>query len=80
MGNDLGCIEYRMDVKELKDDPSWINAGYLFWDVGSAFLPFVPGSYAVKAVKKVKGKKIVKKLVGDIPSSMADLKKVIYLR
>jgi RHS repeat-associated protein len=31
--------------------PSWENAGYLGWDVAAVALPFVPGSWTVKAVK-----------------------------
>ncbi len=32
-------------------EPSWENAAYLAWDVVSAAVPFVPGSYSGKAVK-----------------------------
>lgn len=31
--------------------PSWSNAGYLAWDVGAAFIPFIPGSYVAKGSK-----------------------------
>jgi RHS repeat-associated protein len=38
---------------DLVDDPSWINLGFLAWDVASVFIPFVPGSYAAKGTKKL---------------------------
>lgn len=49
--------------------PSWINFGYLAWDIGSAFIPFVPGSYTAKG-----GKLAVK-----IASNVGDLKNTKYL-
>jgi RHS repeat-associated protein len=39
--------------------PSWANFGSLAWDVGAAFIPFVPGSYTAKGVK------LTAKLVGS---------------
>ena len=33
--------------------PSWLNAGYLLWDVGATFIPFLPGSYVKKSGKIV---------------------------
>lgn len=50
--------------------PSWINFGYLAWDVASAFIPFVPGSYTAKG-----GKLAVK-----IASKASDLKGTKYLQ
>ena len=50
--------------------PSWINFGYLAWDVASAFIPFVPGSYTAKG-----GKLAVK-----IASNISDLKGTKYLQ
>jgi RHS repeat-associated protein len=32
-------------------NPSWANAGFLAWDIGASFVPFVPGSYVAKAAK-----------------------------
>jgi len=36
---------------QLLKNPSWINAGYLLWDLGASALPFIPGSYAGKVGK-----------------------------
>ena len=36
---------------QLIKNPSWINAGYLLWDLGASALPFIPGSYASKVGK-----------------------------
>ena len=36
---------------ELINDPSWGNLGYLAWDIGATFLPYVPGSYVGKGAK-----------------------------
>ncbi len=33
--------------------PSWLNLGYFIWDVASALIPFVPGSYIAKGGKFV---------------------------
>ena len=33
------------------NDPSWGNLGYLAWDIGATFLPYVPGSYVGKGAK-----------------------------
>ena len=38
-------------VYDLVRAPSWINLGYLVWDIASAFIPFAPGSYTVKGGK-----------------------------
>jgi hypothetical protein len=38
---------------DLIKNPSWGNAGFLAWDIGAAFLPFVPGSYTAKGLKTV---------------------------
>ena len=56
-------------IYELAKAPSWINLGYLVWDVASAFIPFVPGSYTVK------GGKVVLK----IASKINDFKSTKYL-
>lgn len=37
-------------VTQLAMAPSWTNLGFLIWDIGAAFVPFVPGSYSVKVV------------------------------
>lgn len=37
----------------LVTSPSWANLGYLMWDVGAVFVPFVPGSYVAKGSKKL---------------------------
>ena len=49
--------------------PSWVNFGFLVWDVAAAFVPFAPGSYAAKG-----GKLVVK-----IADRASDLKKTKYL-
>lgn len=55
----------------LMNAPSWTNLGYLIWDIGATFIPFVPGSYAIKAVK---GTSTVSKISLRIPSKISDLK------
>lgn len=50
-------------------NPSWINFGYLAWDVGSVFIPFVPGSYVAKG-----GSKLLK-----VASKTSDFKTAKYL-
>lgn len=36
-------------------EPSWANAGFLVWDIASAALPYVPGSYVAKGGKVLGG-------------------------
>ena len=50
-------------------NPSWINLGFLAWDVASVCVPFVPGSYAVKGSKK-----LIK-----VASKISDFKTAKYL-
>lgn len=50
-------------------DPSWINLGFLAWDVAAVFVPFVPGSYIAKG-----GKKLIR-----VASKADDLKTAKYL-
>ena len=43
----------------LISNPTWVNVGYLAWDIEAAVLPFIPASYISKAGKlviKVAGK------------------------
>jgi len=40
-----------ISLGELIVCPSWANFGYLLWDIGSAFVPFLPGSYIAKGGK-----------------------------
>ena len=46
---DVASVGY--STYQLLKNPSWINAGYLLWDVGASALPFIPGSYASKVGK-----------------------------
>ena len=56
--------------------PSWKAAGYLVWDIGAAFIPFIPGSYVKKGLK-ASGK--LKKLTIKVPTKIDELKKGKYL-
>lgn len=58
-------------IIQLMNAPSWTNLGYLIWDIGATFIPFVPGSYAIKAVK---GTSTVSKISLRIPNKISDLK------
>ena len=40
-------------IYDMCKEPSWLNFGFLMWDVASIVLPGVPGSYAGKAAKAV---------------------------
>ena len=42
-----------MSLKEYAADPTLKNAAFFLWDVGSAFIPLVPGSYVIKGAKYV---------------------------
>lgn len=53
----------------LVTSPSWANLGYLMWDVGAVFVPFVPGSYVAKG-----GKKLLK-----VASKTSEFKNAKYL-
>jgi len=44
-------ISIGLSLADLKNNPSLANFGYLLWDVGSAILPYVHGSYIVKGTK-----------------------------
>ena len=37
-------------LKDLLDDPSLANAGFLLWDVAAFFTPYVTGSYTAKGI------------------------------
>ncbi len=52
-------------LKDFIAQPSWINLGYLVWDLASAFIPLAPGSYVVKGGK----------LFVNVADSVSDLKK-----
>lgn len=47
----LDAASIGLSAYDLYNNPSWGNAGYLAWDVAAAFIPFVPGSWTVKAEK-----------------------------
>jgi RHS repeat-associated protein len=47
------------DTIELVRKPSWSNAGFLGWSVGSVVLPYVPGSYVGRAARAAKGTRAV---------------------
>lgn len=70
---DIASIAF--SAYELQTNPSWLNLGFLAWDVASVFIPFVPGSYSVKAVKVVKTVKSGKKL-----KNIEKTKNLKYLR
>ena len=56
--------------------PSWINLGYLFWDIGATFIPCVPGSYVYKGVKLgVKLGSKTGKVAVKVASSTSDFRK-----
>ncbi len=63
-------------IYDLVTNPSWLNLGYLVWDVAATFIPFVPGSYVSKGSKLVSkgGKAVIK-----IASKVNDLKNTKYL-
>ncbi len=46
---DIFSIGY--SAKNLFNNPSLGNVGYLAWDIAASLLPFVPGSYIVKSGK-----------------------------
>ncbi len=56
--------------------PSWKAAGYLLWDIGATFIPFVPGSYVKKGIQAT-GK--LKKLKIVVPTTIKELKKGKHL-
>ena len=47
----LDIVSIGYSTYQLIRHPSWENAGYLAWDVGAAFVPFIPGSYVAKGAK-----------------------------
>ncbi|MPW26723.1 DNRLRE domain-containing protein [Alkalibaculum sp. M08DMB] len=50
---DIASIGWSLN--DLAKNPSWVNLGFLAWDVGATVLPFIPGSYTYKSAKLVKG-------------------------
>ena len=48
---DIGSIIW--SLIDLISNPSFLNICYLVWDIASAIIPFVPGSYAAKGGKFV---------------------------
>lgn len=78
----LDIISIGLSAKDLINNPSWANLGFLAWDVGSTILPAIPGSYTYKGTKIVRGvsglgkftksnfRKNLTKLVGDAPNWM----------
>lgn len=70
-----------VSLKNMVNDSSWMNLGFLAWDVASVFVPFVPGSYVAKAgkiVKVGKGTKEAKKLI-RVADKAKDFKTAKYL-
>lgn len=54
------AVETALDVAsvlwsliDLIGKPSWANLGFLLWDIASALVPFLPGSYVAKGGKLV---------------------------
>lgn len=63
---------------DLIREPSWANIGYLAWDIGSAVVPFVPGSYVARGAKIVsKGVTKAGKVVGKSVEIVRKGKKVL---
>ena len=72
----LDVLSIGWSAHDFARDPSWINAGYLAWDIGAACLPFVPGSYTVKGVTKANK---IKKIGTKVPTTLNEIKKQKYL-
>ena len=49
----LDVLSAGYSLKELLQNPSWANVGFLAWDVGAVVVPKAPGSYVVKGGKVV---------------------------
>jgi hypothetical protein len=55
----LDVVSALINLIKFIGKPSWTAAGELVWDIGSIFIPFVPGSYVGDGIKltfKVAGK------------------------
>jgi hypothetical protein len=72
-----------VSAKDMVTNPSWGNVGYLLWDVGTAVLPFAPGSYVAKGVKAesktVKKAKTSTKVAMKVANNASDFSKGHYL-
>ncbi len=47
----VDVVSIGWSVVDLVRNPSWVNAGYLGWDVAATAIPFIPGSYVAKGTK-----------------------------
>ena len=47
----LDVASIALSLIDLICAPSWVNLGFLLWDVGAALVPFIPGSYIAKGGK-----------------------------
>ena len=47
----LDVASIAWSLVDLFAKPSWANLGFLVWDIAAALIPFVPGSYSLKAGK-----------------------------
>ena len=61
----IDVVSAGFSLRDFINKPSWMNFGFLVWDVASSFIPFAPGSYVAKSGK----------IVVRVANTTADFKK-----
>lgn len=61
----LDIVSIGFSLYDFINKPSWLNLGFLVWDIASAFVPFAPGSYVAKGGK----------LLVEVADTASDFKK-----
>jgi hypothetical protein len=46
----IDVVSLGWSLSQFVNDPSWVNFGFLAWDAAATLIPYVPGSYAGKAL------------------------------
>ena len=71
----LDVASIGLSAYDLITKPSWINAGFLLWDIAATIVPYAPGSYVAKGIKA--GTKLVSK-ADDVVDVTKVAKKAIH--
>ena len=60
-------------IYQFKKVQTLANAGYILWDLTSVFVPFMPGSYAIRATEKIsKRNRKINTIEFSIPNTVAE--------
>jgi RHS repeat-associated protein len=71
----LDVISVGVSAYDFYKKPSWKNAGMLAWDIGSVFIPFLPGSYILKGAEATRAAIKYAEVIRDVKKAQSNLLK-----